>query len=44
MIIPVGPRFAQELVLLKKENGKIKQTDVIAVRFVPMKDGKGKSY
>ena len=44
MIIPVGPRFAQELVLLKKKNGKIKQTDVIAVRFVPMKDEKGKSY
>ena len=44
MIIPVGPRFSQELILLKKKNGKIKQTDVIAVRFVPMKDEKGKSY
>ncbi len=44
MIIPVGPRFSQELILLKKKKGKIKQTDVIAVRFVPMKDDKGKSY
>jgi len=44
MIIPVGQRFSQELILLKKKNGKIKQTDVIAVRFVPMKDEKGKSY
>jgi len=44
MIIPVGPRFAQELILLKKKNGKIKQTDVIAVRFVPMKDDDGKNY
>jgi len=42
MIIPVGPRFAQELILLKKKNGKIKQTDVIAVRFVPMKDDDGR--
>ena len=44
MIIPVGKRYAQELVLLKKKNGKIKQTDVIAVRFVPMKNDKGKTY
>ncbi|MEN8119196.1 MAG: protein-L-isoaspartate(D-aspartate) O-methyltransferase [Bacteroidota bacterium] len=44
MIIPVGPRYAQELVLLKKKNGKIKQTEVIAVRFVPMKDEEGKTY
>ncbi|RLD78449.1 MAG: protein-L-isoaspartate O-methyltransferase, partial [Bacteroidetes bacterium] len=29
---------------LLKKNGKIKQTDVIAVRFVPMKDEKGKTY
>jgi len=44
MIIPVGKRYAQELVLLKKKNGKIKQTDLIAVRFVPMKDEKGRNY
>ena len=44
MIIPVGLRFSQELILLKKKKGTIKQTDVIAVRFVPMKDEKGKSY
>lgn len=44
MIIPVGHRFSQELVLLKKKKGKIKQTDVIAVRFVPMKDDEGKNY
>ena len=41
MIIPVGGSFAQELILLTKDKGKIKQKDVIPVRFVPMvkKDG-----
>jgi len=44
MIIPVGIKLSQELILLKKQNGKIKQTEVIAVRFVPMKDENGKMY
>lgn len=42
MVIPVGERFTQELVLLRKENGKIIQREVIPVRFVPMlKEGGG---
>lgn len=36
MIIPVGPLFSQELYLLTKEKGKIKQQAVLPVRFVPM--------
>lgn len=44
MTIPVGKQHAQELVLLKKENGIIRQTGVIAVRFVPMKDDRGRVY
>jgi protein-L-isoaspartate(D-aspartate) O-methyltransferase len=36
MIIPVGERFAQELYLLEKKNGKLKESAVLPVRFVPM--------
>lgn len=37
MIIPVGPvGGVQELVLLEKRDGKMKQREVMAVRFVPM--------
>jgi len=36
MIIPVGPRFSvQNLVLLTKKNGQIKEKKLFAVRFVP---------
>ena len=36
MIIPVGPIYAtQELILLIKENGKIKRKTTFPVRFVP---------
>lgn len=44
MIIPVGETYAQELVLLSKENGKLKQKDVLSVRFVPMINEAGKKY
>lgn len=44
MVIPVGEKYTQELVVLKKKNGKIRQEDVIAVRFVPMIDTSGRSY
>ncbi len=44
MIIPVGRTWAQELYLLKKENGKLKQKAVLPVRFVPMIDEEGKTY
>jgi protein-L-isoaspartate(D-aspartate) O-methyltransferase len=36
MIIPVGGRLAQELYLLEKRNGAIRQAAVLRVRFVPM--------
>ena len=36
MIIPVGERFAQQLYLLKKENGHLKESVTLPVRFVPM--------
>jgi len=36
MIIPVGVRNDQELVVLVKKNGKLTQRDVLPVRFVPM--------
>jgi len=36
MIIPVGARFAQELYLFEKKNGRLQQSAVLPVRFVPM--------
>jgi protein-L-isoaspartate(D-aspartate) O-methyltransferase len=36
MIIPVGERFAQELYLLEKKKGRLKESAVLPVRFVPM--------
>jgi len=36
MIIPVGERFAQQLYLLEKKNGQLKQSATLPVRFVPM--------
>lgn len=37
LIIPVGPEGGiQELVLLKKENGVLRRTESLPVRFVPM--------
>jgi len=44
MIIPVGESYAQELILLSKENGELRKRDVLSVRFVPMIDNKGKKY
>jgi protein-L-isoaspartate(D-aspartate) O-methyltransferase len=41
MIIPVGNRFAQELYLLEKKNGQLKESVTLPVRFVPMV-GEGK--
>jgi protein-L-isoaspartate(D-aspartate) O-methyltransferase len=37
MVIPVGDRFAQQLYLLEKKNGQLKQSVTLPVRFVPMK-------
>jgi protein-L-isoaspartate(D-aspartate) O-methyltransferase len=36
MIIPVGERFAQELYLLDKKDGRLRESAVLPVRFVPM--------
>ena len=44
MIIPVGDRYIQHLVLLTKVKGKIIRQNVLPVRFVPMKDEKGEKY
>jgi protein-L-isoaspartate(D-aspartate) O-methyltransferase len=44
MIIPVGDDPVQELVLLKKRKGKLREESVLPVRFVPMIDQDGKKY
>jgi protein-L-isoaspartate(D-aspartate) O-methyltransferase len=36
MMIPVGARGVQELILLVKEDGSLRQTKTMQVRFVPM--------
>jgi protein-L-isoaspartate(D-aspartate) O-methyltransferase len=36
MIIPVGGRYSQELVLLRKERASLRRQAVLPVRFVPM--------
>jgi protein-L-isoaspartate(D-aspartate) O-methyltransferase len=41
LVIPVGNRFNQQLVRLKKEADKIIKTDSIGVRFVPLLGKKG---
>ena len=41
MIIPVGRAFGpQQLILLEKRDGELKQQSVLPVRFVPMTGGK----
>jgi len=44
MIVPVGERYVQELVLLEKKGGKLKKRNVLPVLFVPMVDERGKPY
>jgi len=44
MIIPVGKRYTQELVRLRKKDGELKEESVLPVRFVPMVDDDGKRY
>lgn len=36
MVIPVGEQFAQQLYLLEKKNGQLKESVTLPVRFVPM--------
>jgi len=44
MIIPVGGKYIQSLVLNRKKNGKVKQHSILPVRFVPMIDRRGNRY
>jgi protein-L-isoaspartate(D-aspartate) O-methyltransferase len=44
MIIPVGRTFSQNLVLMEKRKGKMKQSRILPVRFVPMIKEDGTSY
>jgi protein-L-isoaspartate(D-aspartate) O-methyltransferase len=44
MVIPVGAGFAQRLVLLTKQEGRILEKKIVDVRFVPMVDEAGKKY
>jgi len=44
MIIPVGTSPVQNLVLLTKKKGKIREEKVLPVRFVPMLDEEGEKY
>ena len=37
MVIPVGPPLAQELYIVQKVNGQLRQTALLDVRFVPMR-------
>ncbi|WP_297085621.1 protein-L-isoaspartate(D-aspartate) O-methyltransferase [uncultured Draconibacterium sp.] len=44
LIIPVGDRGIQQLVLLRKKKGKVSEKRILPVRFVPMLNKKGGSY
>ena len=44
MVIPVGEAGDQQLLLLTKHGGEIKQEKIVDVRFVPMVDERGKTY
>ena len=44
MVIPSGEKYDQQLLLLTKQNGQIKQEKIVDVRFVPMVDEQGKTY
>ncbi|MFC1892294.1 protein-L-isoaspartate(D-aspartate) O-methyltransferase [Thermodesulfobacteriota bacterium] len=44
MVIPVGERFEQKMVLLTKEKGIIREKNMIPVRFVPMMQEDGREY
>ncbi len=44
MIIPVGEKYVQELVLLEKKGGRLKKSNVLPVLFVPMVNDQGKPY
>jgi protein-L-isoaspartate(D-aspartate) O-methyltransferase len=43
IIIPIGPAWHQELVLLRKRGGKLEQQAVLPVSFVPMTGESGRN-
>ena len=44
MIIPVGEGYVQQLVLLQKKKGKIREKKILPVRFVPMVNDDREKY
>jgi len=44
MIIPVGEKYDQQLVIMTRKNGKLKTSEVLPVRFVPMINQENKEY
>ncbi len=44
MVIPVEKSYIQQLVLLEKKKGKMKERNILPVRFVPMIDNEGEEY
>jgi protein-L-isoaspartate(D-aspartate) O-methyltransferase len=44
MVIPVGERWTQKLVLLTKKNGRLVEKAILPVRFVPMTRPDGTRY
>jgi protein-L-isoaspartate(D-aspartate) O-methyltransferase len=44
MMIPLGPAYNQNLILLEKKKGKLEKKNVLPVRFVPMIDENGNKY
>ncbi len=44
MVIPVGNAKEQDLYLLKKEKGVVRQKNIFPVRFVPMTQSNGEKY
>ena len=44
MVIPVGERWTQKLVLLTKKDGRLVKKAIVPVRFVPMMRPDGRRY
>ena len=44
LVIPVGEKYTQTLVLYVKKKGKLVEKDNVPVRFVPMINDEGKTY
>lgn len=44
MIIPVGSSYHQDLVFLRKKDGRLVEEKILPVLFVPMVDSTGKKY